>query len=141
MVKIHQYTMLCAPGPSPAAAIEALKTDDRVVDDMVTAYNHRRRLLVKGLNDMGLRCFEPRGAFYAFPSIKATGLSSDEFAESLLKEERVAVVPGTAFGCGRRGLRAVLLRGVDGRDRGGAGAHAAVRPPAGVGGTLPQSLP
>ena len=103
MVKIHQYTMLCAPGPSQAAAIEALKTDDRVVDDMVTAYNHRRRLLVKGLNDMGLRCFEPRGAFYAFPSIKATGLSSDEFAESLLKEERVAVVPGSAFGAAGEG--------------------------------------
>ena len=103
MVKIHQYTMLCAPGPSQAAAIEALKTDDRVVDDMVTAYNHRRRLLVKGLNDMGLRCFEPRGAFYAFPSIKATGLSSDDFAESLLKEERVAVVPGSAFGAAGEG--------------------------------------
>ena len=103
MVKIHQYTMLCAPGPSQAAAIEALKTDDRVVDDMVTAYNHRRRLLVKGLNDMGLRCFEPRGAFYAFPSIKSTGLSSDEFAESLLKEERVAVVPGSAFGAAGEG--------------------------------------
>ncbi len=103
MVKIHQYTMLCAPGPSQAAAIEALKTDDRVVDDMVTAYNHRRRLLVKGLNDMGLRCFEPQGAFYAFPSIKSTGLSSDEFAESLLKEERVAVVPGSAFGAAGEG--------------------------------------
>ena len=103
MVKIHQYTMLCAPGPSQAAAIEALKTDDRVVEDMVTAYNHRRRLLVKGLNDMGLRCFEPRGAFYAFPSIKSTGLSSDEFAESLLKEERVAVVPGSAFGAAGEG--------------------------------------
>ena len=103
MVKIHQYTMLCAPGPSQAAAIEALKTDDRVVGDMVTAYNHRRRLLVKGLNDMGLRCFEPQGAFYAFPSIKATGLSSDDFAESLLKEERVAVVPGSAFGAAGEG--------------------------------------
>ena len=103
MVKIHQYTMLCAPGPSQAAAIEAMRTDDRIVDDMVTAYNHRRRLLVKGMNDMGLRCFEPQGAFYAFPSIKATGLGSDDFAEQLLKEERVAVVPGSAFGAAGEG--------------------------------------
>ena len=103
MVKIHQYTMLCAPGPSQAAAVEALRTDDRVVDDMVTAYNHRRRLLVKGLNDMGLRCFEPQGAFYAFPCIEVTGLRSDDFAEQLLKEERVAVVPGSAFGAAGEG--------------------------------------
>lgn len=103
MAKIHQYTMLCAPGPSQEAAIEALKTDDRIVHDMVTAYNHRRRLLVKGLNGLGLSCFEPQGAFYAFPSIKATGLSSNDFAEMLLNEARVAVVPGSAFGAAGEG--------------------------------------
>ncbi len=103
MAKIHQYTMLCAPGPSQEAAIEALKTDDRIVHDMVTAYNHRRRLLVKGLNELGLSCFEPEGAFYAFPSIKSTGLSSNDFAEMLLNEARVAVVPGSAFGAAGEG--------------------------------------
>ena len=98
MMKVHQYTMLCAPTPSQAAALEALTLEDEEVDAMVTEYDHRRRLVVKGLNDIGLACFEPRGAFYAFPSIAATGLSSDEFTERLLKQEQVAVVPGSAFG-------------------------------------------
>ena len=98
MMKVHQYTMLCAPTPSQAAALEALTLEDEEVEAMVTEYDHRRRLVVKGLNDIGLACFEPRGAFYAFPSIAATGLSSDEFTERLLKQEQVAVVPGSAFG-------------------------------------------
>jgi aminotransferase len=98
MMKVHQYTMLCAPTPSQAAALEALTLEDEEVEAMVTEYDHRRRLIVKGLNDIGLTCFEPRGAFYAFPSITSTGLSSDEFTERLLKEEQVAVVPGSAFG-------------------------------------------
>ncbi len=98
MVKIHQYTMLCAPTPSQTAALQALDTDDRIVENMVREYDRRRRLLVKGLNRIGLDCFEPQGAFYAFPSIKATGMTSAAFSEALLKEERVAVIPGSAFG-------------------------------------------
>jgi aminotransferase len=98
MMKVHQYTMLCAPTPSQYAALEALAVDDGEVEAMVHEYDHRRRVLVKGLRDIGLPCVEPQGAFYAFPSIKATGLTSDQFAEALLKDERVAVVPGSAFG-------------------------------------------
>lgn len=98
MMRVHQYTMLCAPTMSQAAALEALSSAEEDVQAMVTAYDHRRRLIVKGFNEIGLPCFEPRGAFYAFPSIKATGMTSEEFAERLLKEEKVAVVPGSAFG-------------------------------------------
>ena len=98
LTKIHQYTMLCAPTMAQMAAIEALKNGEGEVDRMVQEYNRRRRLMVKRLNEMGLSCFEPKGAFYAFPSIRTTGLSSEEFAEQLLMEERVAVVPGSAFG-------------------------------------------
>ncbi len=98
MTKIHQYTMLCAPIMSQMAAIEALKAGDREVAAMVEDYDRRRRVMVKGLRDIGLSCFEPKGAFYAFPSIKTTGMTSEEFAEKLLKEEQVAVVPGSAFG-------------------------------------------
>ncbi len=98
MTKIHQYTMLCAPVTGQMAALEALRSGDAAVEEMVAEYGQRRRLMVKGLRDMGLDCFEPQGAFYAFPSIRITGLSSEEFAEGLLKEERVAVVPGSAFG-------------------------------------------
>lgn len=98
MTKVHQYTMLCAPIIAQMAALEAIKRGDKDVADMVTQYDQRRRVMVKGLNELGLTCFEPRGAFYAFPSIKSTGLSSEEFAERLLVEEKVAVVPGTAFG-------------------------------------------
>ncbi len=98
MMKVHQYTMLCAPAPSQMAALEAMASPEDIVEEMVREYDHRRRLMVKGLNEAGLPCFEPQGAFYAFPSIKPTGLSSDAFAEALLKEERVAVVPGSAFG-------------------------------------------
>lgn len=98
MTKIHQYTMLCAPIMAQKAAVEALKSGDLSVNEMVEDYNRRRVLMVKGFNNIGLKCFEPRGAFYAFPSIQSTGMTSEEFAEKLLKEEKVVVVPGTAFG-------------------------------------------
>ena len=98
MTKIHQYTMLCAPIMGQMAAIEALKKGSSEVQAMVREYDRRRRVMVKGLRDIGLSCFEPKGAFYAFPSVKATGLTSEEFAEKLLTEEKVAVVPGCAFG-------------------------------------------
>jgi aminotransferase len=98
LTKIHQYTMLCAPTMAQMAAIEALKNGESEVEKMVQEYNRRRRFMVKRLNDIGLPCFEPKGAFYAFPSIEATGMNSEGFAEKLLLEEKVAVVPGTAFG-------------------------------------------
>ena len=103
MNKIHQYTMLCAPIMGQVAAIEALRAGEASAAEMVEEYNRRRLVIVKGLNDIGLSCFEPRGAFYAFPSIKVTGMTSEEFAERLLVEEKVAVVPGTAFGRGGEG--------------------------------------
>jgi aminotransferase len=106
MTKIHQYTMMCAPIMSQMAAIEALRSGESSVAEMVADYDRRRRVMVKGLNDIGLACFEPRGAFYAFPTIRATGMSSDEFADQLLLEEKVAVVPGSAFGaCGEGHVR------------------------------------
>ncbi|EAX46695.1 aminotransferase, class I and II [Thermosinus carboxydivorans Nor1] len=98
MTKIHQYTMLCAPITAQVAAIEALKNGEASVDKMVTEYNRRRRLMLNGFREMGLTCFEPKGAFYIFPSIKETGMDSLSFAETLLKEEKVALVPGNAFG-------------------------------------------
>ena len=98
MTKIHQYTIMSAPTMGQVAAIEALKSGEDSVADMVGDYNRRRLVIVKGLNDIGLPCFEPKGAFYAFPSIRATGMTSGEFAEKLLVEEKVAVVPGSAFG-------------------------------------------
>ena len=106
MMKIHQYTMLCAPIMGQMAALEALREGEAQVEDMVTEYDQRRRVMVEGFNNIGLACFEPRGAFYAFPSIKSTGLSSEDFAERLLLEEHVAVVPGNAFGkCGEGYIR------------------------------------
>ncbi len=98
MTRVHQYTMLCAPTISQMAAVEALEHAEHDVQQMVSDYDRRRRVFVHGLNEIGLDCYEPRGAFYAFPSIRRTGLSSEEFAERLLMEERVAVVPGSAFG-------------------------------------------
>ena len=98
MTKVHQYTMLCAPITAQMAAVEALKAGEAAVQEMIADYDRRRRVMLKGLNDIGLACFEPRGAFYCFPSVKVTGLSSEEFAEKLLVEEKVAVVPGQAFG-------------------------------------------
>ncbi|MBA7600234.1 putative N-acetyl-LL-diaminopimelate aminotransferase [subsurface metagenome] len=106
MTKIHQYTMMCASTMAQVAAIEALKSGEESVAEMVEDYNRRRLVIVKGLCDIGLSCFEPKGAFYAFPSIKCTGMTSEEFAEKLLTEEKVAVVPGSAFGqCGEGYVR------------------------------------
>jgi aminotransferase len=103
MVKIHAYTIMSLPIPTQRAAIQALTTGEPAVKDMVSHYNRRRRLIVAGLNEIGLECHLPNGAFYAFPSIKVTGLTSEEFAERLLFEEQVAVVPGTAFGSSGEG--------------------------------------
>jgi aminotransferase len=106
MTKIHQYTIMCAPTMAQVAAIEALKSGEASATEMVEDYNRRRLVMVKGLNKISLPCFEPKGAFYAFPSIKGTGMTSEEFAEKLLVEEKVAVVPGTAFGqCGEGYIR------------------------------------
>ncbi|NLL70911.1 MAG: aminotransferase class I/II-fold pyridoxal phosphate-dependent enzyme [Epulopiscium sp.] len=98
MTKIHQYAIMCAPTTSQYAAIEAARNGDEDIQRMKTAYDQRRRVMVKGFRDMGLDCFEPLGAFYVFPSIEKTGFSSEEFATQLLYQEKVAVVPGTAFG-------------------------------------------
>ena len=98
MLKIHQYAIMCAPTTSQYAAVTAIRDCDREVSDMREEYNDRRRYLMHRFKEMGVKCFEPFGAFYVFPSIKSTGMTSDEFAEQLLKEEKVAVVPGTAFG-------------------------------------------
>lgn len=100
MLRIHQYTILCAPIMAQKAAVEAIRHGEPLVQEMVADYNRRRRVMVKGLQDIGLSCFEPKGAFYAFPDVSTTGLNSEEFAEKLLMEEKVAVVPGTAFGTG-----------------------------------------
>jgi aminotransferase len=106
MTKIHQYTIMSAPTMAQVAALEALKSGEASVREMVEDYNRRRLVIVKGLCDIGLMCHEPRGAFYAFPSIKTTGMKSEEFSERLLKEEKVAVVPGSAFGkCGEGYVR------------------------------------
>lgn len=98
MTKIHQYGIMSTPTTSQYAAIEAMKNGDDDVSFMVSEYDHRRKILVEELNSMGLHCFEPKGAFYAFPSIQCTGLSSEQFCEELLKDQKVAVVPGNAFG-------------------------------------------
>ncbi len=104
MVRIHQYTIMSAPTTAQDAAIEALKIGEPYVLEMVAEYDRRRRLLVAGLNRLGLSTFEPRGAFYAFPNIRASGMDDETFAESLLREEGVAVVPGNAFGPGGDGF-------------------------------------
>ena len=107
MKKIHQYAIMCSPTTAQYAAIEALKSGDDSVNKMVREYNRRRRVLVDGFRKLGLECFEPLGAFYVFPSIKSTGLTSDEFCEKLLINEKVLVVPGNAFGeCGEGFVRA-----------------------------------
>ena len=104
--KVHQYTIMCAPTVSQYAALAALREGEPFVQEMVSEYDRRRRLIVDGLNNVGLDCFEPQGAFYAFPSIEITGMDDYEFAEKLLHEERVAVVPGSAFGeAGKRFVR------------------------------------
>lgn len=106
MTKIHQFAIMCAPTTSQYAAVEALKNGDADVATMRESYNQRRRYLVNAFKEMGLECFEPYGAFYIFPCIKEFGMTSDEFATRFLEEEKVAVVPGTAFGdCGEGFLR------------------------------------
>ena len=106
MLKIHQFAIMCAPTTSQYAAVEALKNGDEDVAEMREAYDERRKYLVEAFNAIGMDCYEPQGAFYVFPCIKRFGMSSDEFALKLLEEEKVAVVPGTAFGdCGEGYLR------------------------------------
>ena len=104
MLKLHQFAIMCAPTTSQYSAVEALRNGDQDVRKMREAYDERRRFLVYHLRKMGLDCFEPYGAFYVFPSIRKFGLSSEEFAEKLLKEEKVAVVPGNAFGASGEGF-------------------------------------
>ena len=114
MIKIHQFAIMCAPTNSQYAAVEALKNGDRDVEMMRESYNQRRRFLLNAFREMNLDCFEPFGAFYMFPSIKRFGMTSDEFANRLLQEEKVAVVPGTAFGdCGEGFLRVSYAYSLD----------------------------
>ena len=106
MTKIHQYTMLCAPITAQIAAVEALRHGEKYMRKMVSEYDKRRRLIYDGLQKAGLKCFEPKGAFYIFPDITSTGLSSEDFAEKILMQEHVALVPGNAFGeCGEGFVR------------------------------------
>ena len=104
LVKLHQFGIMSAPTTSQYAAIEAMKEGDRDIEAMRADYDRRRRFLVHGLREVGLECYEPRGAFYVFPCIKSTGMSSDEFCEKFLLSERVAAIPGTAFGPGGEGF-------------------------------------
>jgi len=114
MVKIHQYGIMAAPTTSQYAAVEALRACDDEVEEMKNSYNQRRRYLLHRFRELGLECFEPEGAFYAFPCIKEFGLSSEKFAEELLKEQKVAIVPGTAFGaCGEGYLRVSYAYSID----------------------------
>jgi len=114
MTKIHQYTIMCAPIMGQIAAVEALKNGAGEIMKMKEQYNQRRNLIVNGLRRIGLPCFMPGGAFYAFPSIKETGMSSQEFCEKLLNEEKVAVVPGDAFGeCGEGHIRCAYASSVE----------------------------
>jgi aminotransferase len=103
MSKIHQYTIMSAPTMAQEAALTALQQGEEPVAEMRERYDRRRRLIVDGLNSLGLKCFEPRGAFYAFPSVRGSGMDDAEFAERLLDEERLAVIPGRAFGIGGAG--------------------------------------
>ena len=103
MLKIHQYAIMCAPTVSQYAAITAMTSCDGEVEKMMNEYNIRRRWLVNALNEIGLTCFDPKGAFYVFPSIKSTGLTSQQFCEELLYKHNVAVVPGDAFGASGEG--------------------------------------
>ena len=106
MTKIHQFCIMCAPTTSQYAAIEAVKNGDDDIAEMREAYNQRRRFLLNAFREMGLDCFEPFGAFYVFPCIKEFNMTSEEFATRFLEEEKVAAVPGTAFGdCGEGFLR------------------------------------
>lgn len=114
MMKVHQYSMLCASSLAQAAAIEAMRNGARAREEMRLEYEQRRNVIVRRLNDMGLTCFKPRGAFYAFPCVRSTGLSSQNFARRLLQERKVAVVPGTAFGaCGEGFVRCAYATALD----------------------------
>jgi len=114
MYKIHQYAIMCSPTTAQYAAIEALRGSDNDIAMMTREYNRRRRVMVDGFRKAGLDCFEPLGAFYIFPCIKSTGMSSEEFCEKLLLEEKVAVIPGTAFGeCGEGFVRACYAYSID----------------------------
>ena len=116
MIKIHQYIIMCAPTMSQYAGLDALTNEyrDEDIDIMRESYNERRKVMVEGFRKMGLSCFEPKGAFYVFPCIKSTGLTSEEFCEKLLYNEKVAVVPGTAFGeCGEGFIRCSYAYSVD----------------------------
>jgi aminotransferase len=104
MRKLHQYLIMSAPTVGQWAAVEALTNGEDDVEAMRQAYDRRRQLIVNGFNEIGLTCFEPRGAFYAFPSIAATGMTDEEFCERLLQEEQVAVIPGSAFGASGAGF-------------------------------------
>jgi len=104
LLRIHQYTIMCAPTTAQDAALEALRSGGPYVERMVAEYDRRRQLIVSGLNQLGLRTSEPHGAFYAFPNISASGMDEERFAQLLLEEERVAVVPGSAFGSGGAGF-------------------------------------
>jgi len=114
MTKVHQYGIMSSPTTSQFAAIEAMKNCDNDVEEMRKEYNYRRRYIVDGFRAMGLSCFEPLGAFYVFPCIKSTGMTSEEFCERLLQEQKVAVVPGTAFGaCGEGFVRCSYAYSID----------------------------
>lgn len=114
MYRIHQYGIMCAPTTAQYAGIEAMENCDSAVEEMAREYNRRRLAMVKGFRDAGLECFEPTGAFYVFPSVRGVGLSSIEFCERLLREEKVAVIPGTAFGdCGEGYIRACYAYSVE----------------------------
>ena len=114
ITKIHQYAIMCAPTTSQYAAVEALRSCDKEVERMREEYDDRRRIIVDGFNKLGLECREPKGAFYAFPSIKSTGMTSEEFCEKLLTDAKVALVPGTAFGSSGEGfVRASYCYSID----------------------------
>ena len=114
MTKIHQFAIMCAPTTSQYAAVEAVKNGDKDIEKMREAYDERRRFVMSSFEEMGIPCFEPLGAFYVFPCIREFGLNSDDFATTLLKEEKVAVVPGTAFGdCGEGFLRISYAYSID----------------------------
>ncbi len=114
MTKIHQYGIMSAPTAAQFAAIEALHNGEESIAAMREQYDYRRKIITEGFNSMGLTCFSPLGAFYIFPSIKSTGMTSDEFCETLLKEQKVALVPGTAFGeCGEGFVRVSYAYGID----------------------------
>ena len=112
--KVHQYAIMCAPTTAQHAAVEALRNGDKDIESMVEEYDFRRRFIVKGFNSLGLKCREPKGAFYAFPSIESTGFDSETFCEKLLYSQKVALVPGTAFGLGGEGhVRASYCYSID----------------------------